>query len=113
MPRVAYKTARNGWDLEPNDRTLRALEGEGIALALTLYRPPSEINSARKIEQYRALEAELKRRTAARDRAKAVAQSYERQLAALGHDYPCPTIRPMLIHATTIGLAISICSDTA
>ena len=49
---LARSDARRSWELEPDDRALKALEAKGAALALAMHRPPSEANDARKLEKF-------------------------------------------------------------
>src|SRR5690606_15326179 len=84
------------------------LEAEASAKALSTCRPRSESGERLKLQKLQALETELKKRTAAQDRAKAVAQLSHRELAKLGARKSYPAMPPVLIHAATLGLAISV-----
>lgn len=99
--------ARRGWELEANEKTLKALEGRGAGMALAVHRPRSADEQNRKLKKLEELEAEIKRRVAARDRAKAVAQTRHRDEAALGPAEKRPEIPAVLRFAATLGLALS------
>ena len=106
--KTGFQVARKSWELEPNEQTRQALETKATAMGLARYLPPSETEEERKAKSYEKLEAELKKREAGRDRARAVAQSARRVLAALGPAQPRPAISALLRHAATLGLTISI-----
>jgi len=106
--RLAFQAARKSWELVPDEPTQKALEAKGVALAQSMHRPHSERNDQRKLEKFKGLHDERTKRIAGRDRAKAVSQARDQDLAALGAGRRYPSIPTILRHAATLGLAISI-----
>jgi|GEM_PF-1734298 len=112
LERRSYKSgfrfSTKSGELEANRETEQSLIQKATGDALTIVRSSSEANEDRKAQKYKALQATLKVRSDARDRAKAVHHQASRSLAALGPAKPRPEIPALLRHATTVGLTISI-----
>ena len=105
---LGFDSARKSWALKSDPAMLRALEGKASALTQSVHRPSTEASEKRAQKKLTATEDELERRMAANERTRAVAQSRQEELAALGEPSPRPEIAPVLILAFTLGLALSI-----